>query len=293
VGQPLNIELSVQVLVNGILLGGVYGIMALGMSLVWGVMKIINVAHGALIMLGAYFTFFTFTVLRWDPFLSLPATIALFFLLGYVIQRFLLNLIVRAQLFLTLLITFGLGVVIENLARLAWSSDLRQVTPAYQGAHFAVAGVTIPYVRFWVFCTAAFLSLVFLVVMERTKLGRAIRATSQELHAARLTGVPVGHIYAMTFGLGTALAGAAGALWAILFPITPTMGGPLTLKSFAVDVLGGLGTMLGPLVGGLVLGIVESFTATYLGPTYPNVLSFGLLVLILIFRPAGILGGRP
>jgi len=136
----------------------------------------------------------------------------------------LLNLIVRAQLFLTLLITFGIGVVIENLARLAWSSDLRQVTPSYQGAHFTWPASPSPYVRFWVFCTATFLSLVFLFVIERTKLGRAIRATSQELRAARLTGVPVGHIYAMTFGLGTALAGAAGALWAILFPITPTMG---------------------------------------------------------------------
>jgi len=284
--------LSLQVLVNGLLLGGVYGIMALGMSLIWGVMRIVNVAHGALIMLGAYHAFFTFTLLGWDPFLSLPVTIGVFFVLGYAIQRFLLNRIVRAQLFLTLLITFGLGVVIENLARIAWSSDLRQVTPAYQGAHFELYGINIPHVRLGVFLSAAVLSLLFLLLIERTKLGRAIRATSQELRAAQLSGVPVGHIYAVTFGLGTALAGAAGALWGMLFPITPTMGGPLTLKSFAVDVLGGLGTMMGPLVGGLVLGVIESFTATYVGPTYPNLLSFGLLVLILVFRPAGILGPR-
>lgn len=284
--------LAIQILVNGILLGGVYGIMALGMSLIWGVMRIINIAHGALIMLGAYFAFWTFTLWGWDPFLSLPATIAVFFVFGYLTQYVLLNRIVRAQLFLTLLITFGFQVVIENGARLLWSADLRQVTPSYAGEHWERLGLTIPYVRLWVFFMTVALTGIFLFLMERTKLGRAIRATSQDLRAARLTGVPVAHIYAVTFGLGAALAGAAGSLWGILFPITPVMGGPLTLKSFAVAVLGGLGTMMGPLVGGLVLGIVESFTQVKIGPTYANVVSFGLLVLILVVRPKGLLGGR-
>ncbi|HET7342222.1 MAG TPA: branched-chain amino acid ABC transporter permease [Methylomirabilota bacterium] len=284
--------LLLQVLVNGLLLGGLYGIMALGMSLIWGVMNIVNVAHGALIMLGAYLAFWLFTLWGVDPFVSLPVVIVALFLYGYVLQRFVLNLVVRAQLFLTLLITFGLEVVMVNAARMLWSSDLRQVTPAYAGANFAVGGLTIPYVRLWVFVTTAVLSLVFFFVLERTRLGRAIRATSEELRAARLTGIPVAHIYAVTFGLGAALAGAAGGLWGMLFPITPVMGGALTLKSFVVAVLGGLGTMLGAIVGGLVLGLAESFTATYLGPTYPNAISFGLLVLILIVRPTGLLGRR-
>jgi branched-chain amino acid transport system permease protein len=282
--------LSIQVLINGILIGGVYGIMALGMSLIWGVLKIVNVAHGALVMLGAYFGFWTFTLWGWDPFLALPVTVAVFFVLGYAIQRFVLNLIVQAQLFLTLLITFGLGVVMENVARLVWSSDLRQVVPSYQGAHLDIAGLTIPRVRLGVFVTAAVLSVLFLLLIERTRLGRAIRATAQDLRAARLIGVPVAHIYAVTFGLGAALAGAAGVLWGTLFPFTPTMGGPLTLKAFAVNVLGGLGTMMGPLMGGVVLGVIEAFASTYLGPTYANVFSFGLLVLVLIVRPTGILG---
>jgi branched-chain amino acid transport system permease protein len=284
--------LLTQVLVNGILLGGLYGIMALGMSLIWGVMNIVNIAHGALIMLGAYLTFWTFTLWGWDPFLSLPVTIGVLFVYGYVLQRFLLNLIVRAQLFLTLLITFGVEVVMVNLARIVWSSDLRQVSPRYAAANFEVGGITIPYVRLWVFFTTMVLSVLFLLVLEKTRLGRAIRATSEELRAARLTGIPVAHIYAVTFGLGAALAGAAGGLWGMLFPITPIMGGGLTLKSFVVAVLGGLGTMMGALVGGLVLGLAESFTATYLGPTYPNAISFGLLVLILIVRPTGLLGRR-
>jgi branched-chain amino acid transport system permease protein len=282
--------LLLQVLINGTLLGGLYGIMALGMSLIWGVMNIVNVAHGALIMLGAYVTFWTFTLWGVDPFVSLPLTIVVLFVYGYCLQRYVLNLIVRAQLFLTLLITFGVEVVMVNLARLLWSSDLRQVTPAYSAANFEVGGLTIPWVRFWVFVTTVALSVVFLVVLEHTRLGRAIRATSEELRAARLTGIPVAHIYAVTFGLGAALAGAAGGLWGMLFPITPMMGGSLTLKSFVVAVLGGLGTMMGAIVGGLVLGLTESFAGTYLGPTYPNAISFGLLVLILIFRPTGILG---
>jgi branched-chain amino acid transport system permease protein len=284
--------LTLQVLINGILLGGLYGIMALGMSLIWGVMNIVNIAHGALIMLGAYLTFWTFTLWGWDPFAALPGTILVLFAYGYLLQRLVLNLVVRAQLFLTLLITFGVEVVMVNLARMFWSADLRQVTPAYAGANFSVGGLTIPYVRLWVFVTTVVLSVSFLLLLERTRLGRAIRATAEELRAARLTGIPVAHIYAVTFGLGAALAGAAGGLWGMLFPITPIMGGALTLKSFVVAVLGGLGTMMGAIVGGLVLGLAESFSATYLGPTYPNAISFGLLVLILILRPAGILGRR-
>lgn len=284
--------LILQVLVNGILLGGLYGIMAIGMSLIWGVKNIVNIAHGALIMLGAYITFWTFTLWGWDPFVSLPVTILLLLLYGYLLQRLVLNLIVRAQLFMTLRITFGVEVAMVNLARILWSSDLRQTTPAYAAANFSVGGLTIPYVRLGTFITTVILSVLFLLLMERTRLGRAIRATAEELRAARLTGIPVGHIYAVTFGLGAALAGAAGALGGILFPVTPIMGGPLTLKSFVVAVLGGLGTMMGAIVGGLVLGLAESFSSTYLGPTYPNAISFGLLVLILIFRPTGVLGKR-
>jgi branched-chain amino acid transport system permease protein len=284
--------LILQVLINGILLGGLYGIMAMGMSLIYGVMRIVNITHGALIMLGAYITFWTFTLWGWDPFLSLPVTILVLFLYGYLLQRVILNLIVRAQMYLTLLITFGIEVVMVNLARILWSSDLRQVTPTYAGANFAVGGITIPYVRLWVFVTTIVLSVLFLLLMERTRLGRAIRATAEELRAARLTGIPVGHVYAVTFGLGAALAGAAGAMWGMLFPMTPIMGRPLTLKSFVVAVLGGLGTMMGPIVGGVALGLAESFTSTFIGPTYPNAISFGLLVLILIFRPTGVLGRK-
>ena len=232
--------LFLQVLINGFLLGGLYGLMAIGMSLIWGVMNIVNIAHGALIMLGAYATFWMFTLWGWDPFVSLPATIALLFVYGYCLQRFLLNLVVRAQLFLTLLITFGVEVVMVNLVRIFWSSDLRQVTPAYAGANFSMGGVTVPYVRLWVFITTVVLSVLFLLLLEKTRLGRAIRATSEELRAARLTGIPVAHIYAVTFGLGAALAGAAGgegpgAGFNINIPLPPGSGHGAYLAAIVDD----------------------------------------------------------
>jgi len=284
--------LLLQVLINGLLLGGLYGIMALGMSLIWGVMNIVNVAHGALIMLGAYLTFWMFTLWGIDPFASLPLTIASLFVYGYCLQRWILNLVVRAQLFLTLLITFGVEVVLTYCAQLAFSADFRTINPPYAGENIVLGPVTLPVARLAAFGVALALTVGMWLFLLHTRLGRAIRATSEELRAARLTGIPVAHIYAVTFGLGAALAGAAGGLWGMLFPITPVMGGSLTLKSFVVAVLGGLGTMLGALVGGLVLGLAESVTATYLGPTYPNAISFALLVLILIVRPTGILGRR-
>ena len=255
-------------------------------------MKIVNITHGALIMLGAYITFWTFTLWGWDPFLSLPVTILLLFLYGYLLQRFILNLIVRAQMFLTLLITFGIEVVMVNLARILWSSDLRQVTPSYAAANFSVAGLTIPYVRLWVFVTTIIALRALPVAHGTHTAGSGYPGHGRGAARGTPHGNPGGHIYAVTFGLGAALAGAAGAMWGMLFPMTPIMGRPLTLKSFVVAVLGGLGTMMGPIVGGLALGLAESFTSTYIGPTYPNAISFGLLVLILIFRPTGVLGRR-
>ncbi len=284
--------LALQVTLNGLLLGGLYSLMAVGMSLIWGVMNIVNLAHGALIMLGAYVTYWIFAIYGLDPFLSVPLTMAVMFGIGYLLQKTLINLVVRAQLFITLLLTFGVDIVVINLAQLIWSANLRQVNPPYAGANLEVLGLTVPYVRLMAFGVAVAISAALFVLMERTKLGRAIRATSQDLVAARLTGVKVANVYALTYGIGSALAGAAGALFAMLFPITPNMGGALTLKSFVVAVLGGLGTTAGSVAGGLVLGLAEDVGSTLLGPTYRDIISFGLLVVLLVLRPEGLLRRR-
>jgi branched-chain amino acid transport system permease protein len=284
------LDLLAQILVNGVLLGGLYAVMALGLALVWGVLNIVNLAHGAFIMLGAYASWYLYTDAHIDPFLGLPITALIMFALGYVLQRGLLNLVVRAPMFNTLLITFGLEVVVTYLAQLAFSADFRTINPPYAGNSWQLGPVTLPVARSVAFLVAIALTFAMWAFLLHTKLGRAIRATAQNLVAARLYGVEPRHLYAMTFGLGLALAGAAGGLYGTVSQVNPYIGATLTAKSFAISIIGGLDNPLGVLVGGLFLGIVESLTTLYIGPTFADVASFGILLLVLIVRPSGLLG---
>ncbi|CCN19741.1 branched-chain amino acid ABC transporter permease [Bordetella bronchiseptica] len=283
-------DLLAQILVNGILLGGLYAVMAQGLALVWGVLNIVNLAHGAFIMLGAYVSWYLYTDLGVDPFLGLPITAAVLFVLGYVLQRGLLNLVVRAPMFNTLLITFGLEVVLTYLAQLAFSADFRTINPPYAGDSYVLGPVTLPVARLAAFGVALALTLGMWLFLLHSRLGRAIRATAQNLIAARLYGVEPRHLYAVTFGLGLALAGAAGGLYGTVSQINPYIGATLTAKCFAISIIGGLDNPLGVMVGGLFLGIVESLTTLYVGPTFADVASFGILVLVLFLRPSGLLG---
>jgi branched-chain amino acid transport system permease protein len=284
------LQLLAQVLVSGVLLGGLYALMALGLALVWGVLNIVNLSHGALIMLGAYVTYFLFTGAHLDPFVALPITAVVMFVVGYAIERGILNYVIRGPMFNTLLITFGIEVVLTYLAQLAFSADFRAINPSYAGANFAIAGVTIPLVQVVVFAVAIGLTVAMWLFLLHTRIGRGIRAAAQNLVAARLYGVDPKRIYALTFGIGAALAGVTGGLYGTVSQINPYIGGPLTAKSFAIAIIGGLENPLGVIVGGLVLGLVESLTALYLGSTYRDVASFGVLLLVLILRPSGLLG---
>ena len=279
-----------QVLVNGILLGGLYALMALGLALVWGVLNIDNLAHGALIMLGAYVAFYLFTWLHLDPVLALPVSMAVLFGLGYAVQRGLLGLIIRDPMFNTLLITFGLDVVFTYLAQIAFSADFRTLNPGYAGANVLVAGVTLPLVNILAGGIAVALTVAVWLMLGYSRLGRAIRAASQNLTAARLYGVEPRSVYALTFGLGAGLAGAAGDLYGLVSQINPYIGATLTAKCFVISIIGGLDSALGVIAGGGILGIVEALTTLYIGPTYRDVVSFGLLVVVLIVRPSGLLG---
>jgi len=284
------VQLFLQILANGVLLGGLYTLMALGLALVWGVLNIVNLAHGALIMLGGYACYYLFTLWHIDPFAALPIVAIGLFGIGYAIQRCILNFVIKAPIFNTLLITFGLEVVFTNLAQLGFSADFRTINPSYAGSNVTVAGITFPLVRIAAFMIALGLTAALWLSLLRSRIGRAIRATAQNLTAARLYGVEPRHLYAITFGLGAALAGAAGGLYGVVSQINPYIGATLTAKSFAISIIGGLDSPLGVIVGGLALGIVESLTALYIGPTFTNVASFGILVLILIIRPTGLLG---
>ncbi|HEY1735789.1 MAG TPA: branched-chain amino acid ABC transporter permease, partial [Methylovirgula sp.] len=204
---------------------------------------------------------------------------------GFLLQYCLLNLIVRSALLNTLLITFGLDVVLTYLAQLIFTADFRTINPAYAGANITLVGLTIPLIRLTAFAIALVLAAALWALLNLMPLGRAIRATAQNLVATRLYGVDPRSIYAITFGIGAALAGAAGGLYGMISNLTPYIGASLTAKSFVIAIIGGLNNPFNVILGGLVVGIAEALAALYLGPTYTDAISFGLLVLVLVARP--------
>jgi branched-chain amino acid transport system permease protein len=293
------VHLLAQDLVNGILAGGILAVVALGFSLVWGIMNIINLAHGAFVMLGAYVTWQLFTSFHLDPFLSLPISFGLLFALGYLIQRYLINWVTRAPLLTTFLLTFGLSLLIVNVALQIWTGDTRGVTTAYSGTNFTLGGVTVPWAKVYTLIAALAITGVMQLWLTRSRTGRAIRATSMDIGAAQLAGVRVARIYAIVFGLGAGLAGVAGTLVSLSYSLNPAMGQPFLIKAFVVCVLGGLGSVQGALVGGLTYGIVEAFAAQLdftigsqhiSGTGLQDAVALIVLLIVLIVRPTGIMG---
>jgi branched-chain amino acid transport system permease protein len=282
----------IQGLINGILFGAVYVCIGIGFSLVWGVMNIINLAHGSFIMLGAYVTYTLFTYGKIDPFLTLPVSMAVLYVIGYACQRYLLNYIIRASIFITLTFTFGLQILIANIALLIWTADFKSAAPAYSGEGIALGHLVIPYIRFGIFIIALILTLAFYLLMVKTRTGKAITATALNLEGAKTVGVDVAKIYAQTMGISAALGGAAGALIAPITTMTPFAGGPLVGKAFVVAILGGLGSTMGALVGGMALGLAEQIGSLYFSAAYQEAIGFIVLVLVLIFRPQGIMGKK-
>lgn len=283
-------HLFVQNLVNGILAGGILAIVALGFSLVWGIMNIINLAHGAFLMFGAYITYELFTQWHVDPFLSVPISFLVLFAFGYLVQRYIINYVVRAPVLTTFLLTFGLSLLLINVALLLFSGDSRAVTPWYSGANFTLGGITVPWPKLFTLGAALLIAGVAQMWLTRSRLGRAIRATSMDIGAAQLSGVRVAHVYAITYALGAGLAGAAGSLLSLSYSLSPNMGDPFIIKAFVVCVLGGLGSVSGAMVGGLVYGILESFGSAYVGTGLQDAVALVVLLLVLIFRPTGLLG---
>ncbi len=280
----------VQSLIDGLLLGGIYAAVGIGFALVWGIMNVINLSHGALIMLGAYVTYWLYKLTGLDPFLSIPISMAVLFVLGYALQRFLINWVIRAPILVTFLLTFGLELVIVDLALNVFSADNRSVQTAYAGAHLHVGSLTIPLVHLVTLAVALALAAAMQLFMSRTRLGNGIRATSMDLDAARLVGIKISQVYRLTFGIGAAAAGASGSLISVNYSIAPGIGSFYTLIAFVVCVLGGLGSISGAVAGGLAFGIVQSLTQTFFGPAFQNAVAFGLLVLVLILRPSGLFG---
>jgi branched-chain amino acid transport system permease protein len=278
-----------QIAVNALLLSGFLALVALGFSLVWGIMNIVNLSHGAFIVLGAYLAFGLHEAWRIDPFVAVPISMAALFALGYLVQRSLINQIIRAPLLATFLLTFGLEILIVNLINFFFKADTRSVTLSYSGKGLELGAVRIPYVRLGALLVSLGLVLALGAFLNRSRLGRAIRATGMDIDAARLTGVKVGTIYAATFGIGAALAGAAGSLLSMVVPFDPNLGGTYTERAFVICVLGGLGNVVNVLMGAAVYAFVEVFVGARL-PALSQAVTFGILVIVLVLRPQGIAG---
>ena len=278
-----------QIFVNAVLLSGILALVALGFSLVWGIMNIVNLAHGAFIVLGAYVTFFLHQLLHVDPFLSIPASMLVLFTLGWGIQRGLVNQVIKAPLLATFLLTFGLELVIVNLINYFFKADLRSVTTGYSGTGFTLGSVRIPYIRLGALGVSLVLVAALAWYLKSTRTGRAIRATGMDLDAARLTGVKVAAVYASTFAIGAGMAGAAGSLLSMIVPFDPNLGGTYTQRAFAICVLGGLGNVANVVIGASIYAFVDVFVGARL-PSLSRAVTFAILVILLVLRPQGIAG---
>jgi branched-chain amino acid transport system permease protein len=280
-----------QALAYGVVQGGLLALVAVGFSLVWGVMNVINLSHGALAVTGAYVAWQLNLHFGLDPFLAVPVVAVVLFAMGYLIQRGLINLVINAPIFLTLLLTFGLSLVILNVLQILFTGDDRTIDTAYASQSFVIGTVNIPYGRLAACLLAVLITVALAAMMTRTRLGFAIGATGMDRGAARLMGIRARHVYAITFGISAALAGVAGTMIATVGSFNPTTTpGQLTLDAFVISVLGGLGNTYGALVGGFVLGIVESVGGLVLTGTWVNAIAMALLIVTLIIRPSGLIG---
>ena len=280
-----------QAALYGLLQGGLLALIAVGFSLVWGVMNVVNLAHGAFVITGAYIAWEINRAVGLDPFLAMVPTAIVLFGLGYVIQRGLVNLVVNAPIFITLLLTFGLNLLLVNAMILRYKANYQSIPTSYAAQSLVLPGdVHVPYGRLIAAVLAIGLTLALAWAVRRTRLGLSILATGMDRGAARLMGIPAAHIYAVTFGLAAAMAGMAGAAVGTVSTFSPADAGRFTLFSFVAAVLGGLGNMYGALYGGLLLGLVEAWGGNLLPNTLVNAVAFAVVVIVLAVRPQGLAG---
>ena len=290
--------LILQILVNGILLGGIYASIAGGFSLVWGVLNVINILHGAFVVLGAYVAYFAYTMLGLHPYLFVPIAAVLLFAVGFLVQYFIINRVIDAPVLVSLTLTFGLALFLDNLMLNLFKADFRKVNlkPPLGiidfSDYWAPLDIVVPIDRLASMAFALLLVLLLYILLRRTSIGRAIVAVRMDRYAASLMGVDAPLVFAVTFGIGAGMAAAAGALLSPIFPISPLASTVYLGKAFVICILGGLGSVVGVLLGGVVLGVIESFGGYFFGPEHSLTLSFSLLILLLIFRPSGLLGKR-
>jgi branched-chain amino acid transport system permease protein len=277
---------------NGLTTGAVYALVALGLTLIYGVLHIINFAHGASLMVALYAAYLLKARLGIDPYLALPVVVALMFALGYALQRAVINRASHGKDENILLVTLGVSIVLENLALLFFKSDTRTIDTAYTLTTVPIGPAMIALPKIVAFFGALATSALLLWIVSRTDLGRAIRAVAKEKQGARLMGIDVDHVYAMSFGIGLACLGAAACFLLPAYYVNPQVGSGFVLVAFTIVVLGGMGSFAGALVGGLLIGVVESLCGLFLGESLGQIGIFVIFIAVLLFRPQGLFGAR-
>jgi branched-chain amino acid transport system permease protein len=279
-----------QVVVSGLLLGGVYALFAAGLNLIVGVMRVVNLAHGELMMLGAYITFWLFTLAHVNPLLSIPASAALMFILGMALQRAVVERVVKQPLLSSLLLTFGLSTLFIGVALNAWGGNERSI-PFLSGS-LPLGPVLISQVRLVAFLIAVLLTGATFLFLRYSTFGKTIRATSQQPEAAQACGIDVTRVRVVTFGIGSALAAVAGSLVSVMFTFNPEIGQSFLPRAFAVIVLGGLGSFVGALLGALVVGVAETVVGYFTTGQWAESVAFIVLIVMLLIRPSGLFGSN-
>ncbi len=295
----VQLEVLLQTLISGILLGGLYALIGIGMTIIMGVMKIINLAYGELMMVAMYIAYVLFSLFRIDPYISVFIATPVLFLLGIAIQKYLINPVLKVESIIPenqVILTVGIGMVLANLATIIFKSDYRQTPVDYATKAWYLSDIwkkapielslSMPWSVSFVIAVLITIGLWFFLV--RTDTGKSIRAMAQDYEAALLMGVNVDRMRAITFGIGSALVGAAGCLFIPIYYIYPDIGGQFTLIAFVITILGGLGSTVGAIIGGLILGLFESLTATYVGMGWAPVGRFVIFVTALVFLPGGV-----
>ena len=295
-----QLEVLLQTLISGLLLGGLYALIGIGMTLIMGVMKIINLAHGELMMVGMYIAYVLFSSFHIDPYLSILIAAPVLFFLGILIQKYLINPVLKVEAIIPenqVILTVGIGMVLANIATIIFSSDYK-TTPVeyatkawYLSDYWKASPIELSLSMAWSvsFCVSLIITACLWFFLAKTDMGKSIRATAQDKDAALLMGVNVERMRVVTFGLGSALVGSAGCLFIPIYYLYPDLGGQFTLIAFVITILGGLGSTVGAIVGGLILGVFESLTSTYVGMGWAPVGRFMIFVAALIFVPGGIM----
>lgn len=291
-GHKMNLNIVLQILVNGLFTGGIYSLVAVGLTLIYGVMIIINFAHGEFLMIGIYIAYWAYTLLGVDPYLSIPLAFILIFFLGILIQKGLVQHILDAHPMSQIVLLVGLSTLLIGLAQFFFGAEPRAIRVPYETAVISFLGLRFSVARSVAFLSALVISVVLYLFLNYTKTGKAMRAVSQSRVAAQLMGININYIYALTFGIGAAVTGIGGVLLAPNHVMIPTMGVTYSVIAFVVVVLGTMGNFIGAFIGGLIIGVAEAFAGFYLGGDLKIVASMGIFIIILLFKPSGLFGRK-